>query len=67
MLTEFQGKIFISARSIDEANVQVVMEWMGGGGHMNMAGCQITDKRASEVIAQIKQTLDKMIEEGELK
>ena len=34
---------------------------------MNMAGCQITDKRASEVIAQIKQTLDKMIEEGELK
>ena len=40
---------------------------MGGGGHMNMAGCQITDKKIPEVIADIKQTLDQMIEEGELK
>lgn len=67
VLTDYQGKIFISARSIDEANVQVVMERMGGGGHMNMAGCQITDKKIPEVIADIKQTLDQMIEEGELK
>ena len=67
ILTDYQGKIYISARSIDEANVQVVMERMGGGGHMNMAGCQITDKKIPEVIADIKQTLDQMIEEGELK
>lgn len=67
VLTEYQGKIFISARSIDEANVQVVMERMGGGGHMNVAGCQIENSTTDAVIEEIKSTLDKMIEEGELK
>ena len=67
VLTEYQGRIFISARSIDEANVQVIMEQMGGGGHMNVAGCQISGSDVPTVIGQIKGTIDKMIEEGELK
>ena len=67
VLTEYQGRIFISARSIDEANVQVIMERMGGGGHMNVAGCQISGSDVPTVIGQIKGTIDKMIEEGELK
>ena len=41
VLTEFQGKIYISARAIDEVNVQIIMERLGGGGHMNMAGAQL--------------------------
>lgn len=65
VLTEYNGKIYISARSIDEANVQVVMERMGGGGHMNVAGCQL-ECDISDGIAIIKRTLDTMIEEGEL-
>lgn len=65
VLTEYNGKIFVSARSIDEANVQVVMERMGGGGHMNMAGCQL-ECGIPDGIAIIKRTLDVMIEEGEL-
>ncbi len=67
VLTEYQGKIFISARSIDEVNVQVVMERMGGGGHMNIAGCQVENSTIEAVTEDIKKTLDKMIEEGELK
>ncbi len=65
VLTPYNGKIFVSARSIDEANVQVVMERMGGGGHMNMAGCQL-ECDIPDGIVIIKRTLDTMIEEGEL-
>lgn len=65
VLTEYNGKIFVSARSIDEANVQVVAERMGGGGHMNMAGCQL-ECDIQDGIAIVKRTLDTMIEEGEL-
>ena len=67
VLTEYQGRIYISARSIDEVNVQVIMERMGGGGHMNVAGCQVDGSEPASVIGTIKGTLDKMIDEGELK
>lgn len=66
VLTEFMGKIFFSARSIDEVNVQVIMERMGGGGHLNMAGCQKENITVQEGIELLKRTLDKMIEEGEI-
>lgn len=66
ILTDFQDKIFISARSIDEVNVQVIMERLGGGGHMNMAGAQMEEVTVDQAMGTIKATLDAMIEEGEL-
>ena len=66
VLTEYAGQIFVSARSIDEVNVQVIMERMGGGGHMNIAGCQMEEMTIPEAIGVLKHTLDQMIEEGEL-
>ncbi len=66
ILTDFQGKIYVSARSIDEVNVQVIMERLGGGGHMNIAGAQIEDASILEAVKLIKDTLNKMIEEGDL-
>ncbi|MBR0171343.1 MAG: DHH family phosphoesterase, partial [Lachnospiraceae bacterium] len=65
--TEYQNMIYVSARSIDEANVQVIMERLGGGGHLNSAGCQMEGVTVPEAIASVKQTLDTMIEEGEIK
>ena len=41
VLSYYQNKIYISARSADEVNVQVIMEKLGGGGHQNMAGAQL--------------------------
>ena len=64
--TEYQNQVYVSARSIDEVNVQVIMEKLGGGGHMSSAGCQMEGISSSEAIAIVKETLDKMIEEGEL-
>lgn len=66
ILTRYNGIIYISARSIDEVNVQVIMERMGGGGHLNIAGAQLENGSIEEGIESIKRTLDAMIEEGEL-
>ena len=64
--TEMAGQIYISARSIDEVNVQVIMERLGGGGHMNAAACQLEAVTLPEAIGILKQTLDSMIDGGEL-
>ena len=66
VLTEFAGKIYISARSIDEVNVQVIMEQLGGGGHMSVAGAQLADVTIEEAREILKKTLEKMKKEGEL-
>ena len=66
VLTDYQGKIFVSARSIDEVNVQLIMERLGGGGHMTIAGCQFEGITVSEGIRKIKKCLDEMLAEGEL-
>lgn len=66
VLTEFNDTIYISARAIDEVNVQVIMEKLGGGGHLNIAGAQFPHKKINEVILLLKQTLTEMIREGDL-
>lgn len=66
VLTEYQNQIFVSARSIDEVNVQIIMEKLGGGGHLSIAGCQFTGISLIEGIGLIKETLDRMISEGDL-
>lgn len=66
VLTEYQGKIFISSRSIDEINVQLIMEKIGGGGHLNIAGAQLTDCTLQEAEKIVQDTLDQMIEEGDI-
>lgn len=64
ILTEYQGRIYVSARSIDEINVQIIMERLGGGGHMNTAGAQLENTSIAEGIGIIKGTLDTMLNEG---
>ena len=66
VMTEYQGQIFISARSIDEVNVQIIMEKLGGGGHMNSSGAQLKNTTIDAAIIVVKNTLDTMIQEGEI-
>lgn len=66
VFTEYQGKIYLSARSIDELNVQVVTEKLGGGGHMNVAGAQFEGITAEEASDMLKATIDSMIENEEI-
>jgi len=64
--TEYNNQVYISARSIDDINVQVVMERLGGGGHINLAGAQIKESTCEEVVQLIKDTLKQMKEEGDI-
>ncbi|MDO5402647.1 MAG: DHH family phosphoesterase [Eubacteriales bacterium] len=66
VITDYNGKIYISARSIDEVNVQLVMEKLGGGGHMSIAGAQLGDCTSEQAVQTIKVTLDDMMKEGEI-
>ena len=66
VMTPYNGQIFISARSIDEINVQLIMEHMGGGGHINMAGSQMENATVEEAIAKVKEVIDQMIIDGEI-
>lgn len=66
VLTEYQGKIYISSRSIDEINVQLIMERVGGGGHLNVAGAQLTNCTIQEAKRMIQDTIDEMIKEGDI-
>ena len=66
VLTEYNGRIYVSARSIDEVNVQIIMERLGGGGHMNASGAQFNHTDMDEAVACLKQVIDEMIEGGDL-
>ena len=64
VLTSYNHKIYISARSIDSINVQMIMEKLfGGGGHMNIAGAQVEDGDIREIKNKIKEALDDLMEE----
>ena len=66
VLTEYYGKIYVSARAIDEVNVQIIMERLGGGGHINTAGAQFQHTDMEEAIANLKEVIDSMIAEGDI-
>jgi len=66
VLTLYNDKIYVSARSIDEVNVQVIMEKLGGGGHMSVAGTQFADCTMPEAIFKIKSIIATMTDRREL-
>ncbi len=66
VLTVYEDRIFLSARSIDEVNVQIITEKLGGGGHINSAGAQFDHTNMTEAINTLKETIDQMIEEGDI-
>jgi c-di-AMP phosphodiesterase-like protein len=56
------GLIGISARSTGQMNVQVVMERLGGGGHLTNAATQL-EGTTEEATSRLKQVLEEMKEE----
>ncbi|MGN0437174.1 MAG: DHH family phosphoesterase [Lachnospiraceae bacterium] len=66
VMAKIDNTVYISARSIDDVNVQVVMEKFGGGGHGTVAGAQILDKSIEEVKQDVRKLLSDMREDGEL-
>ena len=66
VLTDYRDMIYISARSIDEINVQIIMERMGGGGHLNIAGAQLPNHTIAQAKEALKKTLQTMLDDGDI-
>ena len=58
------GKTVVSARSLGDVNVQVVMEKFGGGGHLNAAGATIDDADMDAVTRQTIKAITSRLERG---
>ena len=66
VITDYRGKVYISARSIDEVDVQKLMEQLGGGGHLNIAGAQIPGDDIDEVKQKLIELIDEHVDKGDL-
>ena len=66
VLTLLNGTVYFSARSIDEINVQVMMEKLGGGGHRTIAGAQLKDATPEEAKDRLKEIITQMMEKGDI-
>ena len=66
VLTDLHDQIYVSARSLDNLNVQVIMEKLGGGGHLNMAAAQLRDCTIMVAVDMLKTLLRHMKEEGDI-
>ena len=61
VLCEINNAITISGRSTGEVNVQVILEELGGGGHMNMAGAKVNGTM-DEVVYMLKEAIKKHLD-----
>lgn len=55
------GDVIISARSLGETNVQVIMEKLGGGGHMTIAGAQLSNTTIEDAETMLIEAIDECI------
>ena len=58
-----KGQTVVSARSLGDMNVQLIMEEFGGGGHFNTAGAQ-SDLTPEQLLIKIRETLEKTFREN---
>ncbi len=66
VLTQLEEGIYISARSIDDVNVQIIMEKFGGGGHLTMAAVMLKDVTLNEAVLSLKEVLSAMTDSGDI-
>ena len=65
VIGEINNDIYISGRSVGDINVQVVLEALGGGGHMNIAGGKISNVTIEEVVCELKEAMKNYLRIGE--
>ena len=65
VLGEKDGTIFVSARSLGKINVHVLMEKLGGGGHMDIAGAQLEGVSIKEAYIKVHEIIEEYLREEE--
>jgi len=59
------GKIHISGRSLGDLSVQLILEKLGGGGHLTVAGAQLDNVHIDEAKEMLQKAIKEYLEEGE--
>ncbi len=59
VICEHNGMVMISGRSLGTINVQTILEQLGGGGHLTVAGAQLKGVTIAEAVAQLHDAIDK--------
>lgn len=67
VLAETDEQTAISGRSYGQINVQVILEKLGGGGHLTMAGAQLKGATTEEAIAKLEAAIDEYEQENAVK
>lgn len=65
VIVKIGDEVFISGRSLGKINVQLILETLGGGGHMTMAGTKFTSLKLEEVAVKLNKAIDEYLREGE--
>ena len=63
VLCEQGDIVHLSARSFGDINVQVIMEKLGGGGHLGVAGAQLRDTNIESARLLLKEKIDEYLQE----
>lgn len=66
VIAQMGNDVRISARAIDDVNVQIIMERMGGGGHANIAAAQFENASADDIKEELIELLNEMYKEGDI-
>lgn len=66
VFTLSDGVVYVSARAIDEVNVELIMGECGGGGHLGIAGAQLKNMSVREAVEKVKNIIKTMTEEGKI-
>ncbi|GAB6168765.1 DHH family phosphoesterase [Clostridium carnis] len=65
VLAKINGDVIISGRSMGDINVQIILEAIGGGGHMNMAGAKLNNISTNKAVEILKESITKHLRVGE--
>jgi c-di-AMP phosphodiesterase-like protein len=65
VLVKIKNEILISGRSFGDINVQLILEVLGGGGHITMAGAKIKSSSIEDVLIDLNKAVDKYLRDGE--
>ncbi|OBR92197.1 MULTISPECIES: DHH family phosphoesterase [Clostridium] len=65
VFVKIKDEVFISARSLGDINVQIILEGLGGGGHMTMAGAKLESVTIDEAIEKLDEAINEYTEESE--
>ncbi|MBZ2175412.1 DHH family phosphoesterase [Schnuerera sp. xch1] len=65
VLTHSEGKIHISGRSLGNLSAQLILEKLGGGGHLTSAGAQIEEKTMDQAEEMLIDIIDDYLREGD--